>query len=615
MKVKTREAGGYTRVPVMGMTGGVDLRLPASLLPLTRAHDLVNFKASEEGVLAVRPGYVAVSTGAASTGRFKAAARIYYGGSTIVARTYVGIEGSIYTASSAAPQLVSGSSGLSTTATMYHFIHDRKLSGVLDGTTNALVGVGTVWTKMGIPAGAAPALSSLSTGGLSSGEYEISYTYRSRFGGVVWESNGPAGSTITLSASSGAINVVIPNSTLAQVTALVVYARKVSAGETVLRKVSSLSSPWVSPNSTVVVTSTNWTTAQEIPTTHNPPPALSFGCVWKRHWWARSETTPTTVVYSELDLPQAWPTTFTLEMPFGLGDEIRAIVPMGDVLAVLGTKNIFLISGQTASDFEVRLSEAQDGALGPRAVAVLTQGLVHAGQGGVYLFNGIADRPLSLDIKPAWEDFVANTPAAELLQTPIVADLGQKELRIAVARRYPTTARGEWVLDLTRFAAGDIVWTATDRDIVGYVALTGPEPLSSDRLALLSWPSTSLQLFRESIGTSANSSALTAQYVGPSVNLGAGYARWVDLRVDYEPSSGVCQFGLSMDGISVSSQTVTINRGTPGTDRRQAVALLPLSASGRTGALNLIYQGVQAFRWFGYHLGIVPEPRSRSFSE
>ena len=61
----------------------------------------------------------------------------------------------------------------------------------------------------------------------------------------------------------------------AQVDAIVVYARKISAGETVLRKVSSLAQSG-GANSTLVVTSTTWTTADEIPTDHTlpPPPRL-----------------------------------------------------------------------------------------------------------------------------------------------------------------------------------------------------------------------------------------------------------------------------------------------------------------------------------------------------
>ena len=96
-------------------------------------------------------------------------------------------------------------------------------------------------------------MSSLTTGAMSSGEYAFTFTYKDR--DQAYESNAPTESTITLTGSSGSVTVVVPNSTDAQVDAIVVYARKVSAGETVARKVSSLAQSG-GVSSTLVVTST-----------------------------------------------------------------------------------------------------------------------------------------------------------------------------------------------------------------------------------------------------------------------------------------------------------------------------------------------------------------------
>jgi hypothetical protein len=85
---------------------------------------------------------------------------------------------------------------------------------------------------------------------------------------------------------TAAISVVVPNSTDAQVDAVVIYARKTSAGETVRRKASSQAQS-TAANSTVLITSSNWTTNDEDPTDHTVPPLLSFGVVWKNRWWAR----------------------------------------------------------------------------------------------------------------------------------------------------------------------------------------------------------------------------------------------------------------------------------------------------------------------------------------
>ena len=53
--------------------------------------------------------------------------------------------------------------------------------------------------------------------------------------------------------------------------------------------------------------------------------------------------------------------------------------------------------------------------------------------------------------------------------------------------------------------------------------------------------------------------------------------------------------------------------GGPG--RRQFYKTLPLSAAGRTCVLKLSYVGQETFKLFSYTFGVVPESRSRSFSE
>ena len=52
-----------------------------------------------------------------------------------------------------------------------------------------------------------------------------------------------------------------------------------------------------------------------------------------------------------------------------------------------------------------------------------------------------------------------------------------------------------------------------------------------------------------------------------------------------------------------------------GAGRRQWVKTLPLSADGRTFVLKFQYVGKEQFRMYSYHVGLVPETRSRGFSE
>jgi hypothetical protein len=56
---------------------------------------------------------------------------------------------------------------------------------------------------------------------------------------------------------------------------------------------------------------------------------VSFGVVWKNRWWARSATVKNRIHFTQLFQPQL-AALFFLDIPFERGDEIRALVPMGD---------------------------------------------------------------------------------------------------------------------------------------------------------------------------------------------------------------------------------------------------------------------------------------------
>lgn len=623
----------YQQLDVLGPSEGVDLRLSATLLPSGRARTLVNWSLEEPGALVVRPGYVQHSTAALGASRVQGARRVYLNSAipspTSTAVTVVAWSQGIYnqnvngTWASTTPYLT----GLSTAE--IDFPADRDLVAALDGSTLLYKSTnGSSWTRFGLvrPSGQS-SCSSLSSGSLLAAEFEFNFTYKDR--DLAVESNGSSSpSTITLGAT-GAIELQIPNSTDAQIDAIVVYARNKTSGETIRRKASSFAMQG-GLHSTVRITSSGWGTNDEEPTDHDHAGwGLNFGVVWKNRWWARDATTTNRLRFTQLFQPQSWPALFFIDMPFERGDEIRALLPLGDAMLVFGDTKILLILGQTSLDFEVRPTLAsQDGALGFRSVCVIENGAVHAGASGVWIFDGVTDKLLSYDIEPAWQDLVQNASPDALARTACVYHLKRKELRIAVARRYPSGQPGEWILDMNRSRDGKTAWTATDRDITGYVPWDGPEKTAGHRGRLLSWPSTQGLLMEEATGYAANGSNATAQYEGPGLTLGTIRGRWIDLRVEYEPNAGALTEQAVIDGVTMPSNSINIGGslaqyssglyGTAtygGAGRRQAYVLRPLQAEGRTYVQTFSYAGQQKFRLFSYHQGISPETRSRAFSE
>jgi hypothetical protein len=607
-----RAARVYQTLPLPAPTGGMDLRTSLTQMGEDRARLLVGVSVAEPGVFTQRKGWREL-TSTTSRDFIQGGLRAYFNTSTPSQ------------ASTAATIFARGFEiGLSSAVSMISLVSDGQIVGAFDGvstlarkSTN-----GSSWTRFGIaPGSTGPTLSTLSTGGLSSGEYAFSWTYKDR--DLAYESNGPAESTITLSASSGAINAVIPNSTDAQVDAIVVYGRKISAGETVLRKVSSFAQSG-GANSSLVITSTAWTTADAIPTTHTLPPVLSFGAVWKNRWWARDASARNRVRFSELYLPQAWPASYYLDIPFEHGDEIRAIHPMGDTLLIFGYAKVYMVLGTTTTDFEVRPSVgSRDGAFGPRAVCSIDNGVVHAGANGVHWFDGQADILLSHDFRSAWQEGFQSLASTRVMQTDIVEDRRTQELKIAlpVSRLDKTSAStpfGEWIMDLSRFRSErQAVWTVSQRTITGYVPFAGPETESSLQNLLLSYYNNIVGIVTTSEESTGTQDVNNAYWVTRALSLGAHAANWVDVRGEYEPSTSATALTIKawVDGSSLAAATMTLSSAVPSSvydTRRPFYTPLPLARAGRTCGFKISADA--PVRLSNIEVGFVPEPKPRNFS-
>ena len=613
-------------IDVSDLTAGLDLRRSPSLLSPDRAQALVNFALTNPGELVVRPGYLRFSTTNLGNSRIQGGQRIYLDSTTA---TRLAWNGAVYgLADNGVLDSTALYSTISPTAEVF-FPYDRELVAVMDGTNRPRKSTDAVtWTRMGIDEGLPSTLSSESSaGGLSTSEYEVAYTYKDR--GTGHQSNGSSGSTISFT-SSGKIAVQVPNSSDAQVDAIVLYARNKTAGETVLRKISSAAAQG-GARSTYTITSSAWSANSEIPTNHNVPLAVKYAVPWKNRWWGVHPTIGNRICFTELFRNQAWPTLFTIDIPFERGDEITAVVPQGDTLTLFGQSKVFVIIGQTSLDFEVRPSAgAQAGCFGHRATAVIENGIVHCASEGVFIFDGASDRYLSFDIEPAWRDLISNTAASALARVAVAYHFPTKELRITVPRRYPSGTDGEFVLDLNRTREQESpAWTATDRPIGGYISYDGDESAAGLRGQLYSWhPSTQATIWTESTGTTANSSNMVAEYTGPTFALGLHRTRLIDVRGEYEPHAGSFSVEPVLDGVSQGVQSVTIGSGLAlygtgvygtatygGAGRRMWHLTQPLEAEGRTVRILMRYTGQEAFRVFTYTMGIVPEVQARSFSE
>jgi len=627
--VKTRKPGAsrtYQVLEVSDLSGGLDLRRSPTLLNADRARVLRNYQLTTPGEIVVRPGHTLFSTTLLGSSAYQGGQRVYLSGARFTLTAWGGLV--FRPPDDGSQSSVVDYSTVSDTAAVF-FPYDRVLVGVFDGVNPPRKSTGdTTWTRMGIDASTGQStLATLSSGNLSTSEFEFTFSYKDR--GTGHESNvSTLVSTISLT-STGLVHLFIPNSSDAQVDAIVVYARNKTAGEQVLRKASSFAVNG-GASSTHRVLSSNWSANDEAPTNHNPPGSHRFAVIWKNRWWAPSASVGNRLHFTELFQNQSWPTLFFIDLPFEKGDDIQAVIPQGDTLLVFGQNKVFLIIGQTSLDFEVRPSAgAQAGALGPRAVALIENGVIHAAAEGVFIFDGASDKLLSHDIEPGWRDLVANTAASELAKIAVVYDFQYKEVRIAVPRLFPRSDRGEWVLDLNRTRETQMpAWTDTDRAIGVYVHWDGSEPTAGDRGKLLSLSPTEGRIFQEKTGTSANSSNMVAEYEGPHLSLGLHRGRFIDLHGEYEPHGGNFTAEVVVDDLSQGQQSISIGAGLAvygsglygtaqyaGSGRRKFHTMLPLGAEGRSVWVKTSYQGQEAFRMFTYAIGMVPDNQVVSFTE
>jgi hypothetical protein len=608
---------------VQDLSAGIDLRTSPSMMKPNRARRLRNWSLQEPGCLVTVPGYTDFSTTSLGSGRCQGGQRVYLAGSTF---TLAGFGGSVYKPSDAGVWGAAVLTGLHATNDLF-FPHDRDLVAVFDGSNVPKKSTnGTTWTQLGIaPPSAAPTAALVAGGSLTNGStYEFSYAGQDDE--LTYEGNESATVQIATTPGNLTVRLTLNRHTDAQVDTLVVYGRDVTAGEGQRRRIGTVANP-AGASTTYDVTANTWSTNDEALTDHTVPPALDFGVVWKNRWWARDSAVKNRLRFTQIFESQAWPSLYFIDIPFERGDTIAAVVPSGDTLVVFGyASKPFLVIGQTSLDFEVRPSaQAEAGALGPRAVALIENGIVHAAAEGVYIFDGAADRLLSHDIDVGWRDFVAGATAIALGRVPLVYHRARKELRVAVTRLYPYGTEGEWLLDLNRTRLQEVpAWTSTDRAAGGYVLWDGPEATSGNRGRLFSWSTTVGRLYEEAVGTSANGSDITTDYEGPAFITGFPVARFIELYGEYQPASGSFGLEVIVDGLSVSTPAVSIGSGvalygsaTYGTstygsqNRKPFVMLLPLSAEGRSATVRASYIGQSLFRWFSYGLSTVTEALPR----
>lgn len=611
------------------LTGGLDLNSAATMIAPHRAKTLRNFALTEPAALVTMPGYEQFSTASLGAGRVQGGRRIYL--SHMDPFSLAAFAGNVYQPDDAGVWGAAVTTGLDANAEVF-FCHDREVAQVFDGVNRPQITTdGATWYDSGIDApSVAPTLALVAGAGLIDGnEYEVAYTYATTDAfdeNLVHEGNGSAVDTITITTGNEQIEVTVTGSADPKVNKVNIYARNLTTGQTVLRRVGQIDNPATTDTFTIDTEPNE--ISLEIPTDHDVPPAtLSYAVFWKNRWWALDSAERNYLRFSQAFEPQTWPADFFIELPMERGDDIVTLVPLGDTLCPFGQTGIFLVIGQTSLDFDVRPAlMAETGAFGPRAAVRVEGGIFHAGVLGGYLFDGATDRSLSLDLERGWRDLVRNVSPTSLERISVHYNGREKQVAIAVPRLYPSAAVGEYILDLLRTQQeGHSAWTTSDRDIVGYIPWDGNEPTVGNAQRIFSWPTSIGVINEERVGTTADGGDFTAEFEGPTFSTQLRETIVVQGFIEFQPADGTLAVDLIVDGQVVSTQTVDLGEalseygsaeyGTAvygGAVRQKLPLMWPLDAEGSNISVKVRFTGTSLFRFFSYGFSIVPESIARS---
>ncbi len=250
-----------------------------------------------------------------------------------------------------------------------------------------------------------------------------------------------------------------------------------------------------------------------IPTLKDPPTTGNrFIEAFKNRLWIAGETVnPRRLYFSEYFEPEAWPSSYYVDVPMTPGDEITGLKVLGDILVIYGHNTPYLVIGETSFDFTVKRSFAQTGTESDRTIAIVENSHIYLSRFGVYAFDGAVSKLLSDDIDPT----IRNIDPVYIVDAAAGYHDKNKLYRLAVTNKSVGPAEiannREYCYDLRNNA-----WFFTDRTIEYYHHLDGPGDLGE----LFTASPTIGHLFQEDSGETADGADMTLKWASKAYILG-----------------------------------------------------------------------------------------------
>lgn len=407
---------------------GANLKASRFTIPPNQMVLLENFYLIEDGSLMGRRGMSRWNASSLGAGAVLGGTRAYFAAANQFLAAHAG---TIYKGDDGTKTFASSLTGWNASSSVWfwQYLNFVYASNKVDAPQKY---DGTSWSAMGIAApGSAPTLA-VGAAGTPNGTYTCKVAFKT----ATIESNaGPASGSVAV------VNQQIDISNIplgpAGTTGRVLYFFKSGVSSTYQKAIEVNDN--VTTTATLTTDQPSWTTTAL--STNDPPPTGPWITVLfkNRLWKAGDPNNTRRVSFSQIFVPEAWPSGFYVDVPFSFNDEVTALFVLGDLLLIMGHVELYFVVGDTPFSFIVRRNFAPRGCPSPWAVTKVENTALYFSRFAVLAFDGAQARILSDPIEPHFTGVFPNIAAVNY-DAADKTTLAYYDRLKAVAVSFPTGA-------------------------------------------------------------------------------------------------------------------------------------------------------------------------------
>jgi hypothetical protein len=405
---------------------GANLKASRFTIPPNQMVLLRNFYLIEDGTLMGRRGTKLWNAATLGVGAILGSTRAYFAGNNHFLAAF---SGTIYKGDDLTKTFASSLTGWSTTSSVWfwQYLNYVYASNKTDAPQKWN---GSAWSAMGVAAPLTAVTLAVGGAGTPNGTYTAKVSYVTP---TVESNPGPASASVTVVSQQISISSIPIGP--AGVTKRRIYFFKTGVSSVYLMAIEIADN--ITTTATLTTDQPSWTTAALLQ--QDPPPTGPWLTMLfkNRLWKAGDPTLIRRVFFSQVFIPEAWPQTFYVDIPFSFNDEVTSLFVLGDQLLVFGHTEMYYVLGDSPFSFIVRKSFVIRGTPSPWGIAKVDNTALYFSRFGLLSFDGVQGRVTSDLIEPQFTGIFQNVRAVNYAATGTVSLAYYDRLKAAVVS-FPT---------------------------------------------------------------------------------------------------------------------------------------------------------------------------------